>query len=474
MDILDSFEPRRSQSEIAPQALAYKAVVSTAPADVDDTLSVTVDALDEGQHEYVAKWDARGALLPEVGDEALVQFDEEGDAWVVTWWSAAGNEQPSGGAHTHPISDITGLQAALDGKAALAHTHAIADTTGLQAALDAKAPLASPALTGVPTAPTAAGGTNTTQLATTAFVQAALGSYLTSATAAATYLTIATAAATYAPISSPTFTGTPLSTTPSTADNSTKIATTAYVQANLGSYLTTASAAATYLTIATAASTYAPLASPALTGNPTAPTQTAGNNSTRLATTAFVQTALGSYLTTAAAASTYAPLASPALTGNPTAPTQAAGDNSTKLATTAFVAAAITKAKATLKCTTSQVLVSATATKVDWDTTVDNSGMTVDLTNNRVTVPRTGDYALDVLIVHGTTSPSREQHIRVNGSTTMHRYHAADDGGTNYFHNTYILSLTAGDYIEVWETHTTSGLTLHGVGDGSFLTLREL
>lgn len=36
----------------------------------------------------------------------------------------------------------------------------------------------------------------------------------------------------------------------------------------------------------------APLASPALTGNPTAPTQTAGNNSTRVATTAFVQAAL--------------------------------------------------------------------------------------------------------------------------------------------------------------------------------------
>ena len=34
------------------------------------------------------------------------------------------------------------------------------------------APLASPALTGVPTAPTAAAGTNTTQLATTAFVAA--------------------------------------------------------------------------------------------------------------------------------------------------------------------------------------------------------------------------------------------------------------------------------------------------------------
>lgn len=36
----------------------------------------------------------------------------------------------------------------------------------------------------------------------------------------------------------------------------------------------------------------APIASPAFTGNPTAPTQSAGNNSTRLATTAFVATAI--------------------------------------------------------------------------------------------------------------------------------------------------------------------------------------
>ncbi len=40
--------------------------------------------------------------------------------------------------------------------------------------LDLKAPLASPALTGTPTAPTAALGTNTTQVATTAFVDAAI------------------------------------------------------------------------------------------------------------------------------------------------------------------------------------------------------------------------------------------------------------------------------------------------------------
>jgi len=41
-------------------------------------------------------------------------------------------------------------------------------------------------------------------------------------------------------------------------------------------------------------SDYAPLASPALTGNPTAPTQSAGNDSTRVATTAFVSTAVAS------------------------------------------------------------------------------------------------------------------------------------------------------------------------------------
>lgn len=47
-------------------------------------------------------------------------------------------------------------------------------------------------------------------------------------------------------------------------------------------------------------SSYAPLASPAFTGNPTAPTQSTGNNSTRIATTAFVQTAVGDYLPLAA------------------------------------------------------------------------------------------------------------------------------------------------------------------------------
>lgn len=48
----------------------------------------------------------------------------------------------------------------------------------VKAELDKKAPLASPTLTGKPLAPTAAEGTNTTQIATTAFVQNAVSKVL--------------------------------------------------------------------------------------------------------------------------------------------------------------------------------------------------------------------------------------------------------------------------------------------------------
>jgi hypothetical protein len=57
---------------------------------------------------------------------------------------------------------------------AYADTAVAVETSRAEAAEALKAPLASPALTGTPTAPTATAGTNTTQLATTAFVEAAV------------------------------------------------------------------------------------------------------------------------------------------------------------------------------------------------------------------------------------------------------------------------------------------------------------
>ena len=117
----------------------------------------------------------------------------------------------------------------------------------------------------------------------------------------------------YALLNSPTFTGIPAAPTAAVNDNSSQLATDAFVQAQLAN------------------NAYAPLASPHLTGIPTAPTAAVNDNTTQLATDAFVQAQLTSTL------AAYAPLASPALTGMPTAPTQAFGIYNTDIATTAFV-----------------------------------------------------------------------------------------------------------------------------------------
>lgn len=272
------------------------------------------------------------------------------------------------------------------GTAALSNTTDFATTTDLTTGLAAKANLASPTFTGVPAGPTAAGGTNTTQLATTAFVQAAVSGVTTG----------------FAPLASPAFTGTPTAPTPSAADSTTKIATTSYVQGNLANYALLASPALTGTptaptaaggtsttqiattafvanAVATGGGSFAPINSPTFTGDPQAPTPATGDNDTSIATTAFVKNQgyatlaspsltgvptaptpnipdnTGKIATTAfvvASLNGYAPLANPALTGSPTAPTATAGNNTTAIATTAFVQAAVaTKADAFLGIT---------------------------------------------------------------------------------------------------------------------------
>lgn len=76
-----------------------------------------------------------------------------------------------------------------------------------------------------------------------------------------------------ADVNSPTLTGEPKTTTAAKADNSTRIASTAFVKLVLADYVTKAG-------------------SPNFTVTPTAPTATKGDNSTKLATTQFVQTEL--------------------------------------------------------------------------------------------------------------------------------------------------------------------------------------
>lgn len=84
---------------------------------------------------------------------------------------------------------------------------------------------------------------------------------------------------------------------------------------------------------------YAPLASPTFTGTPAAPTVTPStDNSTKIATTGFVQAVI-----TALGLSNYAPLANPTFTGTVVVPTISGyADNSTKAAPTSFVQNCIT------------------------------------------------------------------------------------------------------------------------------------
>lgn len=99
-----------------------------------------------------------------------------------------------------------------------------------------------------------------------------------------------------APISSPVFTGNPTAPTPAAGDNDTSIATTAFVRSTINQYgvasFNSRTGAVSLQASDITGAGGALLSSPALSGTPTAPTQAPSDNSTAVATTAYVQTAL--------------------------------------------------------------------------------------------------------------------------------------------------------------------------------------
>jgi hypothetical protein len=228
---------------------------------------------------------------------------------------------------------------------------------------------ASPTFTGTPAAPTAAVDTNTTQLATTAFVVAQSGAanpLMNGSVAVGTSLRysrqdhVHASDTSRAPTASPTFTGTPLAPTAAVDTNTTQIATTAFVIGQA----------------------YAKLASPTFTGTPLAPTAAVDTNTTQIATTAFV---IGQ---------AYAKLASPALTGTPTHGGIEIGYRrlpAASVTTGAFVAA--------------------------------DSGKCVKATGG-VTVPNSTMAADDVVTIYNNTASS----ITITASITTLRFGAAGSG----------------------------------------------
>jgi hypothetical protein len=227
--------------------------------------------------------------------------------------------------------------------------------------------LASPIFSGSPTAPTANPGTSTGQLATTAFVQAAIAASTTGVSSwntrtGAVVLTQADIVAANG-WASPSFTGVPLAPTATTPTNNTQIATTAFVHAaitasapGVTTFNTRSGAVVLTLTDVTGAGG-APAANPTFTGTPTAPTAAPGNATTQLATTAFVAAAVAAVTAGVASfngrigavtliandlsAAGGALTTSPAFTGTPTAPTATTGTSNQQIASTQFVAEAI-------------------------------------------------------------------------------------------------------------------------------------
>jgi hypothetical protein len=170
-----------------------------------------------------------------------------------------------------------------------------------------KATLASPAFTGTPTAPTAATGTSTTQIATTEFVNNVNNSK--------------------APLDSPSFTGTPKAPTADAGTSTTQLATTEFVTK--------------------ADNLKANVASPSFTGQVfipegtvSAPGLTFQNDDS--ADTGLYHISNGNIGVTCNGTEVVAFTPSGAnLLGVPTAPTAASGTNNTQVATTEYVTTAI-------------------------------------------------------------------------------------------------------------------------------------
>lgn len=240
-------------------------------------------------------------------------------------------------------------------KADLVHTHSVTDIDGLKAALDSKAPLASPALTGTPTAPTPTKGDSSTNLATTEFVSVAVADKADLAhthaitdilelqptlDSKANAAEVSEALSLKAPLDSPTLTGVPKAPTATKGTNTTQVATTAFVAAAVANL----SGAEHEHEIADINGLKAALDGKAALSHEHAITdvtglQTALNAKAALSHTHNMDDVAG----LGAALDLKAPLASPALTGSPTAPTATSGTNNTQIATTAFVGAAVSK-----------------------------------------------------------------------------------------------------------------------------------
>lgn len=231
------------------------------------------------------------------------------------------------------------------------------------------APIASPQLSGIPTAPTAAVGNATSQIATTAFVWSAVQESTTGVVSWNGRTGVVTLDATDinnaggALLNSPALTGVPTAPTATTGTTTTQLATCAFVLnevqaigAGVTSFNTRSGNVVLELSDIEAAGG-APIASPNFSGNPTTPTPASPAAATTsiantnwvvqynaLNTVASFNSRIGAVTLNANDLTAVGALVNPSvvLTGNPVAPTAAPTTNTTQIATCAFVQQALT------------------------------------------------------------------------------------------------------------------------------------
>jgi hypothetical protein len=268
----------------------------------------------------------------------------------------------------------------------------------LQVTLDGKADKNSPIFTGIPVLPTGTMGVtqsvtdNSTKLATTAFVYRATSGIVSQATVD-----------TKADKNSPTFTGIPVLPTGTTGvtqavgNNSSALATTAFVYQATSGIVSQATV-----------DTKADKNSPTFTGIPVLPTGTIGvtqslaDSSSKLATTDFVKKATA-WIVSQLNVDAKADRISPVFTGTPTLPsgtiaiTQDLGNNSNAIATTAFVLA-------NSNASGYQSITTGTEISTSSTTDVPVNGMTITAIAGKYVVSFNSQYTLEAANVTGQAS----------------------------------------------------------------------
>lgn len=142
-------------SEINALITGLQGQIDALSSNLNNTLDDYVPVGDVAQPDGVASLDSTGKIPDTQISTSIARTTD-----VSTAISNLIDSSPA------TLDTLNELAAALNDDANFAGT--------VTTALGTKAPLASPALTGTPTAPTPAAGTNTTQIATTAYVQDSL------------------------------------------------------------------------------------------------------------------------------------------------------------------------------------------------------------------------------------------------------------------------------------------------------------